>query len=195
MIGEQICARWVNKLSLWADRIPRLPSYPSLRSKREPGNEVGLWTSVDCCYNHNSLRGRSRKEEGRRRKGGESPFSLSLFFSPPPPLYGPATRGHLGAFPLPPGWVVSPLVGPPPPPPAVCRQYASIHLRKERQKWSKVSCVRKHHDGKTPGPEDQTFEVLTIRPVRLLAIITDVNRLSPKGDQLQFSLTNINIHT
>ena len=132
----------------------------------------------------------------RKRGGGEKgerfPFPFH-FFSPPPPFYGPATRGHLGAFPLPPGWVVSPLVGPPPPPPpAVCRQYASIHLRKERQKWSKVSCVRKHHDGKTPGAEDQTFEVLTIRPVRLLAIISDINLLSPKGDQLQFSLTNVN---
>ena len=132
----------------------------------------------------------------RKRGGGEKgerfPFPFH-FFSPPPPFYGPATRGHLGAFPLPPGWVVSPLVGPPPPPPpAVCRQYASIHLRKERQKWSKVSCVRKHHDGKTPGAEDQTFEVLTIRPVRPLAIISDINLLSPKGDQLQFSLTNVN---
>ena len=130
----------------------------------------------------------------RKRGGGEKgerfPFPFH-FFSPPPPFYGPATRGHLGAFPLPPGWVVSPLVGPPPPP-AVCRQYASIHLRKERQKWSKVSCVRKHHEGKTPGAEDQTFEVLTIRPVRLLAIISDINLLSPKGDQLQFSLTNVN---
>ena len=131
----------------------------------------------------------------RKRGGGEKgerfPFPFH-FFSPPPPFYGPATRGHLGAFPLPPGWVVSPLVGPPPPPPAVCRQYASIHLRKERQKWSKVSCVRKHHDGKTPGAEDQTFELLTIRPVRPLAIISDINLLSPKGDQLQFSLTNVN---
>lgn len=131
----------------------------------------------------------------RKRGGGEKgerfPFPFH-FFSPPPPFYGPATRGHLGAFPLPPGWVVSPLVGPPPSPPAVCRQYASIHLRKERQKWSKVSCVRKHHDGKTPGAEDQTFEVLTIRPVRPLAIISDINLLSPKGDQLQFSLTNVN---
>ena len=131
----------------------------------------------------------------RKRGGGEKgerfPFPFH-FISPPPPFYGPATRGHLGAFPLPPGWVVSPLVGPPPPPPAVCRQYASIHLRKERQKWSKVSCVRKHHDGKTPGAEDQTFEVLTIRPVRPLAIISDINLLSPKGDQLQFSLTNVN---
>ena len=132
----------------------------------------------------------------RKRGGGEKgerfPFPFH-FFSPPPPFYGPATRGHLGAFPLPPGWVVSPLGGPPPPPPpAVCRQYASIHLRKERQKWSKVSCVRKHHDGKTPGAEDQTFEVLTIRPVRPLAIISDINLLSPKGDQLQFSLTNVN---
>ena len=129
----------------------------------------------------------------RKRGGGEKgerfPFPFH-FFSPPPPFYGPATRGHLGAFPLPPGWVVSPLVGPPPP--AVCRQYASIHLRKERQKWSKVSCLRKHHDGKTPGAEDQTFEVLTIRPVRPLAIISDINLLSPKCDQLQFSLTNVN---
>ena len=132
----------------------------------------------------------------RKRGGGEKgerfPFPFH-FFSPPPPFYGPATRGHLGAFPLPPGGVFVPLGGPPPPPPpAVCRQYASIHLRKERQKWSKVSCVRKHHDGKTPGAEDQTFEVLTIRPVRPLAIISDINLLSPKGDQLQFSLTNVN---
>ena len=123
MIGEQICAHWVNKLSLWANWIPRLPSCPYLRSEREPGNEVGLWTSMDCRYNHNSLRGSSRKEEGRRRKGREMPFSLSLFFSPPPPppplffmglphrIYGYILKKYLAAFPLTPGWVVSPSLG------------------------------------------------------------------------------------
>ena len=55
-----------------------------------------------------------KRKRGGGEKGERFPFPFH-FFSPPPPFYGPATRGHLGAFPLPPGWVVSPLVGPPPP--------------------------------------------------------------------------------
>ena len=93
----------------------------------------------------------------RKRGGGEKgerfPFPFH-FFSPPPPFYGPATRGHLGAFPLPPGWVVSPLVGgggafPPPPgggvrplvgpPPPPHQQYvASTHL---------YTCVKRGKSG------------------------------------------------
>ena len=72
----------------------------------------------------------------RKRGGGEKgerfpfPFHFFLF----PPFYGPATRGHLGAFPLPPGWVVSPLVGPPP-----HQQYvASTHL---------YTCVKRGKSG------------------------------------------------
>ena len=75
---------------------------------------------MDCRYNHNSLRGSSRKEEGRRRKGREIPFSLSLF-SPlplsllfmglPHRIYGYILQKYLAAFPLTPGWVVSPSLG------------------------------------------------------------------------------------
>ena len=50
--------------------------------------------------------------------------------------------------------------------PAVCCWYPFIHPGEERQKWSKVPCLRKQRDGRglNPRPPDPEFEVLTTWP-------------------------------
>ena len=79
-VSKYIIIHWVNKLSLWANCIPRLLSYPSLQSEREPGNEVGLWTSMDCWPAWQDSKGRGEVE--KRERYSLFPFT---FFSPPPP--------------------------------------------------------------------------------------------------------------
>ena len=68
---------------------------------------------------------------------------------------------HLGVLLLPPGQDASPLQGYPPPSSMSPVPIYTPGLRETM--WSKVSCLRKQHDGRglNPIPLDPEFEVLT----------------------------------